>query len=164
MSGARSHSKHPLGCLEVTRSDDELYQYELVLKWQPLSPMCGWILLNPSLGDRTELGDTARRCAEMAKRWGYGGIVIRNRFAYRAVDPKALSSVHSPHGKDNEWFLERAIEDPITIAAWGSHPVARSARPLPDNLRLWCVGINRDGSPRHPLHLPHGLTPRRWDG
>jgi len=154
------------------RSLDNLYQYELTYRWAD-GPLCGFILLNPSkLGGRLSageddelpggLGNTGQRCVNYAWAWGYAGMVVRNRFAFRSTDPADLMRVTDPYGPENERHLENARDDAITIAGWGGSQVVKTAPPLPEGIELHCLGTNADGSPRHPLHAPHDVRPRPW--
>lgn len=159
--------------LAVARSLDGLYQYEVSYRWSD-GPLCGFILLNPSRtglklrasDDWDEMpagfGPTGQRCVNYAWDWGYAGIVVRNRFAYRATDPGELLTVADPYGAENLRYLERAREDEITIAAWGCSQIVRLAPPLPEGIELHCIGTNADGSPRHVLHAPRADRPKPW--
>lgn len=146
--------------IETVRSDDERYQYQLTYRWAE-GPMLGWIMLNPSYGVKG-IGRTGRACVNFALDWGYAGIVIRNRFAYRCTDPKDLMAVPDPHGVENHMFLRRALLEPVTVAAWGATKAVWFAKPLPSELRLMCIGMNLDGSPRHPLHAPGDAELMPW--
>ena len=123
-------------------------------------PLVGWVLLNPSSHDR-EIQPTRHRCVGFARAWGYAGIVQRNLFAFRATDPRELLTAEDPFGPENADYLARVGTEALTVAAWGSSPAVRLAPIIPSG-DLYCIGINRDGSPRHPLHAPATSTLRRW--
>src|SRR6185312_12949129 len=108
------------------------------------------------------LGATGHRCVNYAWDWGYSGIVVRNRFAFRATDPGDLMRVIDPYGPENQRHLEHARDDALTIAGWGTSQVVRAAPPLPEGIELHCLGTNLDGSPRHPLHAPRAMRPQPW--
>jgi hypothetical protein len=149
--------------ISTIRSPDEKYQYELRYQWAD-GPVCGWILLNPSRPKgrhAQQLGSTGQRCANYARAWGYSGIVIRNRFAYRATDPGDLLRVDDPYGPENMIHLAAARDDPITVAAWGASMVVETAPPLPE-FPLMCLGVNDNGSPRHVLNAPATVELRPW--
>jgi hypothetical protein len=133
------------------RSDDGRYQYELTCRWAD-GPLCCWVLLNPSAGERS-FQPTRSRCISFARQWGYAGIVQRNLYGYRTTDPRGLLSADDPVGPENWSYLARCGREPLTVAAWGSSPAVRSAVVTLD-CELWCIGRNRDGQPRHPLHAP----------
>ena len=52
--------------------------------------------LNPSTADHIQDDPTNRRIADFSRRWGYGGYVLGNLFAYRSPDPKALKQARDP--------------------------------------------------------------------
>lgn len=92
-----------------------------------------------------------------AQTLGYGGIVIRNLFALRALKPAALRAHPDPVGPDNDDWLLRDPHRVMTIAAWGVNGSylgrdrivrARLARA---GIRLWHLGLNAGGQPAHPL-------------
>jgi hypothetical protein len=58
----------------------------------------------------------------------------------------------------------------MIICGWGAHPAAAARAPDVMRLlqsagireRLYCLGINRNGSPKHPLYVAAGEQPRRY--
>lgn len=122
-----------------------------------------FIGLNPSTADETEDDPTIRRCIAFAKSWGYGAICMANLFAYRATQPKDMMQVAEPIGLSNGDHLIRiAREASEVVACWGqdgcfNHRDADvialfEMSGLASKLR--CIGINKDGTPKHPLYLP----------
>lgn len=135
------------------------YRYELIRRWGD-GPLLEFIMLNPSTADGSTDDPTIRRCIAFAKRWGYGGIVVRNLFAYRATSPTVLVNVDDPIGPENRTYLGR--EDAgCTIAAWGANPAAvgwwngypYDITAALTRRRLYCLGTNANGSPKHPLYV-----------
>lgn len=133
------------------------YRYELRRVWDAQLPMAGWVMLNPSRADAKTDDASIRRCAGFARRWGCGGIVVRNVFALRATDPDRLLDHPEPVGPDNDRFLLRCLDDPLTVLAWGDRGGARAAqvgeRLLRSGVLLAHLGMTRRGAPRHPLRL-----------
>lgn len=148
-------------------SDCGTYRYELsrVWDWDFELPVVGWVMLNPSTADADVDDPTIRRCMGFARRWGYGGIVVRNLFALRATDPRELRLHPAPTGPDNMSYLAQAIHDAFTVCAWGSHPEAVSpGRALVAQLRaagadVRCLGVTKDYHPRHPLYVRNDAEP-----
>jgi hypothetical protein len=136
-----------VGC---TNRGDARYRYELGRRWDD-GPLLEWIMLNPSTATHTVNDPTVRRCIGFAQQWGYGAIVIRNRYAYRATQPDELCFVDDPLGPANHMYLMRADAD-CTIVAWGAS--APPDWPLP--------GRNISGSPIHPLYVRADVTPTEW--
>lgn len=147
------------------------YRYELTRRWDH-GPLLEFIMLNPSTADANADDPTIRRCLGFAKKWGYGSLVVRNLYAYRATDPIMLSWIEDPIGPENARYLARSDAN-CTIAAWGANPAAvgwwngypyawqphvlTANRP-----RMYCLGTNANGSPKHPLYVPSSRTPVPW--
>ena len=74
-------------------SDCGAYRYELRRTWDNTKPIVLWVALNPSTADHVKDDPTNRRIADFSRRWGYGGYVLANLFAYRAIDPQALADI-----------------------------------------------------------------------
>lgn len=151
-------------------SDDGLYRYELIRRWGD-DPIMEFIMLNPSTADATADDPTIRRCIGFAKREGFGGLVVRNLYAFRATNPKELLRPEDPFGPLNRDYLTNNIAH-CTVVAWGSHKMARTWGTLYPNtakrLRrpggLQCLGTTADGSPRHPLYVPSSKLLEPWKG
>lgn len=147
------------------------YRYELRRIWDPNGPLLEIIMLNPSKANATINDNTIRRCIDFAKAWGYGGIVVKNLYAWRATDPSELAHVDDPIGPENRVYLSRADAD-CTIVAWGAHPAAVGwwngypfawQKTVIQRPNLFCLGTNANGSPKHPLYVPSTRTPIRWE-
>lgn len=152
------------------------YRYQLRIIWDPTRKPKMFIGLNPSTADEVQDDPTVRRCINFAKDWGCGGLVMANAFAFRSTDPRPMLKHPDPVGDENtpEYLqsLARVCEG-NPIAAWGKH-ADRIKQPgssmnfsrgyfLEDALRLDCLAINLDGSPKHPLYLARTLKPRPWN-
>lgn len=143
------------------------YRYELRRVWDPSLPTVGWIMLNPSTATETVNDPTVRRCIGFTRDWGYGGLTVRNIFALRSTDPKALKGHPDPVGPDNDEHLARgaASEDAWTICAWGAHGSLNGRdREVMDLLSesgavVHHLGLTKLGAPRHPLYLPRTAEP-----
>jgi hypothetical protein len=143
------------------------YRYELVRRWKE-GPLLGWVMLNPSTADGTIDDPSVRRCIGFGIDWGYAGIVIRNAYALRATDPAQLTRHPDPIGPDNDAYLERCADDPLTVLAWGAHGGDRAAL-VAERLRhttatLRCLGTTKHGAPRHPLYIPKTALPVEYLG
>lgn len=148
------------------------YRYLLARTWAN-GPRATFVMLNPSTADASEDDPTIRRCIGFAKREGCGGLDVVNLLAFRSTDPQGLRLALDPYGPENPTHVRDAFrrsQGPV-IAAWGSHPLAR--RPV--DMAAWvaeiaeeegkamlCLGVTRDGSPRHPLYLRADAPLRPW--
>jgi hypothetical protein len=143
-------------------SSDEIYRYALWRRWDELDVMAGrvcWVMLNPSTADAENDDPTIRRCVDFSRRWGFGGLVVVNLFAYRATNPAQLREpVCDPVGPDNnEWVLNEVRSATLAVAAWGSAAIAGERARWVERAagkQLYCLGTTASGSPRHPLYVP----------
>ena len=157
---------------DATFSPCERYRYTLRRQWDASKPYVLFVMLNPSTADATQNDPTIRRCIGFAKRWGYGGLLVGNIFALRSTDPRRLYLVRDPVGPDNDVALVNLHhEASFTVAAWGVHGKfnGRGDRVLqllvglayPGKLGgpVYCLGITKEGYPRHPLYITSDTQP-----
>ena len=138
------------------------YRYRLRRIWDESKPLVAFIMLNPSTADASANDPTIRRCIRFAHDWGYGGMIAVNLFAYRATLPRTLKRARRPVGPENDDYLLQTHEDAaLTVFAWGVHGVWRERdREVIDLLgEGFCLGVTKDGIPRHPLYLRKTCAP-----
>ncbi len=138
------------------------YRYELTRVWDSSKPWVLFICLNPSTADHETEDNTSRVCINYAKRWGYGGLVIANLFAYRSKDKSKLYRVDDPVGPDNDEHLKRLSSEAIeTVCAW-TDDGAYNDRDLQVLTMLHnpkCLVRLKSGRPGHPLYKSKALKP-----
>lgn len=142
----------------------EKYRYVLtreipqLVRW--VKP-CLFIMLNPSTADHRYDDPTIKKCLYFAERELCTSLTVVNLFAYRSTNPDDLLKVTKPVGDENVKYLNQQIDKHelgLIIAAWGNHKMAQRAELLPvgdTTPNMWCLGKNKNGSPKHPLYLPH---------
>ena len=141
-------------------SDCGRYRYLLERRWTE-GPICVFVGLNPSTANADSDDATVRKCAALARTWGFSGITMANLFAVRCRYPRILSTHQDPVGPENDRFLIPIIKQAHTVVAmWGNSglkPYDTSTRRDQYMLSLrddWqCVGITKHGAPRHPLYI-----------
>ncbi|MDR9389163.1 MAG: DUF1643 domain-containing protein [Wenzhouxiangella sp.] len=141
------------------------YRYSLQREWAPAQKKVVLIGLNPSTADATANDPTIRRCIDFARRWGFGGLVMLNLFAYRATDPEQLKTAPEPIGPDNdEWIRHWVAQLDDVVAVWGNHGTHQDRDQAVKAMcgRLSMLKLNRSGQPAHPLYLPSNLKPKAW--
>lgn len=89
---------------------------------------------------------------------------MTNLFAYRETSIRNLKDYAWPVGDlNNHWLLACAQEAGIVIAAWGKNGRHRErddeVMKLLKLSKLHCLGVNKDGTPMHPLYLSKELRP-----
>jgi len=173
-----------LRCNDAIISDDELYRYLLTRWWgDMLTPEGAGILpvvmLNPSKADAKHDDPTVRKVIGFAKRLGYYGAAIVNKYGLRATDPAELELAADPVGEDNDFWIETLFAmTPVNsdvLVAWGqpgpkAFAAARTERIVEIAAkfakRLVALKVNevgpRAGHPSHPLMLSYGCQLRPW--
>lgn len=153
----------------ATFSEDRTYRYLLTRRWDRDLPMAVFIMLNPSTADAIVVDPTIRRCITFARSLKAGGVIVTNLFALRSTNPQTLHTHPAPVGPDNDAVLSWVLSGrhgPVgpVVAAWGIHgtlldrgeSVTRLMKAC--NVRPLCLGVTKDGHPRHPLYLSNGTT------
>ena len=147
-------------------SKSRLYRYSLRRSWAlGTTNQVLFIGLNPSTADSTSDDPTIRRCAKFAKDWGFNSLEVVNIFAFRATKPKDLFEEPHPVGIYNDSWIKKATQrSSLTVACWGSAGIYRNRSEIIMDLvdNLFCININRDNTPSHPLYLNSKLTPRPY--
>ena len=159
-------------------SDDKMYRYQLGRQWripdegEPLKSIM-WIMFNPSTADAETDDRTINKIVMFSKRWGFDGLMVGNLFAYRTAYPSELKMAHlrgvDVVGSQNDAsIVHMASQCAAIMVAWGTHEFA-----MPRAVELWktlakypaiktCMGVTKNGSPRHPLYLAGDTRVQRW--
>jgi hypothetical protein len=131
-----------------------------------------FIMLNPSDANAISDDPTIRRCRGFARDWGYTHLFVGNLYSIKGSDPKAIDFRKEPDllgDRINEAVLDDLLSSmDRVVVAWGSHPHisghAEQFRRLARDARcdLYHLGLNADGSPKHPLYLPKETKLEEW--
>lgn len=145
-----------------------------------------FIGLNPSMAEANVDDPTCRREVEFARDWGFTRYSKANVIPYRATSPKDLS--HVADMDEDEWdgavrrnvgeIRRLAADSGKVVLAYGRLPANapdRCIHALNDALdaaeeavaeseSLFCFGLNKDGSPKHPLYLRRDSILEEWKG
>lgn len=157
-------------------SNDDKYRYKLGRIISEGRKSVLWIMLNPSTANAFILDPTLRKCREFSKRWGYNIMLVGNVFAYRSTDPKGLYKIKDPLGKENKKAIEEMALDYNNsecdiICGWGQEKIVDKYKkqindmllPFAMEKMLYCLGTNKNGSPKHPLYLPYTTKLRKFE-
>lgn len=124
-----------------------------------------FVLHNPSTADHSSDDPTLRKCLAFARREGCDRVILVNRFAFRSTDKARLLGLPDAVGPLNSAVVPLAFSaGDLLVFAWGlvDHRI--------DYVPAWqfgflprqCLGINGDGSPKHPLYLPNDTALVGW--
>lgn len=156
-------------------SEDGLYRYSLTRYWDDVADG-QWLViigLNPSTADAVVNDRTINREIDFAKRWGYGGFIKLNLFAWRTKSPKVMTAmgdlgIDIVGPANNAMILQTAARAKTVLAAWGQ---SLHGDPLFNNqvarVRQWIsrlhhLGLTTKGHPWHPLYLPATTVMEKW--
>jgi hypothetical protein len=137
------------------------YRYRLWRQWDEALPAITLVMLNPSAADAVYNDQTISTCMRLARRFNFGSIEVVNLFAYCTSDPRQLKQARNPVGKHNDHYIWASAQKANSILiAWGNHGNLQSRHmEVLDMLvhlatPLYCLGVTKQGQPRHPLYLP----------
>lgn len=134
-----------------------------------------FIGLNPSRADENSDDPTIRRCIGFARSWGAPSLSVVNLSPLVATYPGDLKAAGPEPGDIVATNLEHVasvtVSGEMVVAAWGVLGAleGRDARMM-EFLRgsgvriVYCLALNADGSPRHPMYLPGDIEPVVYRG
>jgi len=152
-------------------SPDRIYRYSLTRHWGDGDKKILWIGMNPSTADENHNDPTCTREMNYTKDWGYNHYIKCNVMDWRATFPKDIPTEEgkAASAAGREVLLNYAKESTMTIAGWGKLPkklehesLAVKTLLLENNIPLYVLGLNKNGSPKHPLYLKKDLKPFKW--
>lgn len=154
---------------------NECYRLILTRKWVNLfsagtrlpNNFVLWVCMNPSIADANVDDPTMNRVIDFSMEWGFDGLAMMNVCDFRATDPTDLLAPGIvPCSKSNMPLIrDTAKQAQKVVCAWGNlhrdlvhYAVNVEFALRADGHTLWCLGLNKGGSPKHPVRLA-GATP-----
>lgn len=150
-----------------------LYRYSLRRCWDDTLPPYTAGMLNPSTADADQDDPTITRVVRRAAALGFGSLTVWNLYALRATDPAQLSLVADPVGPENLIWIRKALEECATrsgtaTVGWGTgcadQRIISDIQAIAADLgvKLHCLGVTKEGHPRHPLYVSYGTPLQPW--
>jgi len=142
-------------------SEDGNYRYALWRIWSPPKPILMIVGLNPSKAGAIINDPTVTRGVIRADREGFGGFFMGNLYGLISTDPKELlgnGDFGWAIGELTDYYLREMIRlSSRHLVAWGSFkPVTyRRDAVLKMIKEPYCLGVNADGNPKHPLYVSY---------
>jgi hypothetical protein len=150
-------------------SDDGLYRYRLTRTLGKGEGTILFIMLNPSTANDDINDPTVERCERRARDLGYAKLIVVNLFALKSTDPKNLRKHEDPIGGCNdEIILLEAMRADLVVCAWGTYGdlYGRGIKVrdvlIDAGVKLHCLVVNKNGTPKHPLYVRRDLNPILW--
>jgi len=153
--------RNPSGVSGATFSWCNKYRYHLWRRWGE-GKVLTYLMCNPSKSDVFSTDPIMRKCLFYAKKYGYAGVDLLGIFALMSAKIKGLE-VDDPVGADNDEFI-KAVRGDVCFA-WGkvgSRVKHQRDRPyrvikmIDESVNVMCLGVTKDGNPKHPCYLSHG--------
>jgi len=145
-------------------SDCRRWRYVLWRIWDTRLPAMCVIGTNPSVATEVINDRTISKLIKLAKLWGFGALFMLNAYAWCSTWPHEMKKQGvEAIGALNDYWIEATVrrEDvSMTIAAWGIHDFLNRGDLIKEIVpNLYHLGLNKDGSPKHPLFLPSTVRP-----
>lgn len=126
-----------------------------------------WCMLNPSTADAEMDDNTIRKITKFTRAFGCGRLDVVNVYALRTPSPAdvkaAIKRGENAVGIDNaKWQREILSQATVRVAAWGTHAFPMDVIKLANDWSWMCLGVNKDGSPKHPLYLSDNTPLTAW--
>lgn len=144
------------------------YRYELTREWALAKnrkpKTVTFIMLNPSTADDKEDDPTIKRCVAFARDNGANRLIVANLFAYRTSSVSELKEMRTHDDIVGPEYWDRLAatvrKSQTIILGWGKDGgILEQDKAVLEFLKLevkgtfYCLTINKDGSPKHPLYI-----------
>jgi hypothetical protein len=141
-------------------TEDMKFRYALWRVWSTSRPILLSISLNPSVANSIRNDPTVIRDMRRAEREGFGGLLKGNLYAYVSTDPNALLKDGDFVGEETDFYLKEMIRlSARHLCGWGSFKPVKKRAPIVLAMipEPYCLGVNADGQPRHPLYIGYDI-------
>ena len=146
-------------------SEDRKYRYALWRIWNTNRPKLLLIGLNPSKASEVKNDPTITRGISRADKEGFGGFFMANLFGLVSTQPEALLKNGNSVGELTDYWLKEIIKaSERQLCGWGSFkPVKQRALVVLGMIKEpYCLGVNADGQPKHPLYVSYDTPMVRY--
>ena len=133
-------------------SNDKKERFSLSRIWDSKKPKVLYIMLNPSYADDEFDDPTIRRLIFFSKKFRFGGFYVTNLFTQITPYPKELNMDNHLKKKNLKIINELIKKSNLIVYAWGN--LVGEPKELMKLIESpLCFGINKNGTPKHPLYL-----------
>lgn len=149
-------------------SENRKYRYALWRVWSMNKSPLMFIGLNPSKAGSTTNDPTVIRLMARASRAGFGVLLVANLYSLVSSNPELLLQNDDTIGLETDVYLQQMIDmtnkQGRVLCGWGSFPAAkiRAKQVLSMIQKPYCLGVNSDGQPKHPLYISYDTLIRAF--
>ena len=118
-----------------------------------------FVMLNPAKATAQDNDQTISKCIGFAERLDKDTLNVVNLYAYCTSYQQELYAQSDMVGPANQrWLSQTLRQSDLIVCAWGKLEDNQATNRLKRIVRryqldLFCLGINQDGSPKHPARL-----------
>ncbi len=148
-------------------SEDRKYRYALWRVWSSAKNLLMTIGLNPSVASELKDDATITRLMARAYKLGYGGLLMANLYAFVSTNPDNLLNNGNAIGEHTDHYIKQMVEiSEVQLCGWGSfRAVTKRANTVFSMLtNPYCLGVNGDGQPKHPLYISYKTPMGKYRG
>jgi hypothetical protein len=151
-------------------SEDGKYRYALWRVWNMTRPLLLITGLNPSKADARRNDPTITRGMVRADRTGFGGLLMGNLYGLVSTDPDTLLDTTIDDsdvvGIETDDYLRQMIRlSARHLVGWGSFKAVPYRAPAVLKMipEPYCLGVNADGQPKHPLYIGYHVPMVKYE-
>lgn len=138
------------------------YRYILSRHWDDSKPKIIMIGLNPSTANADVDDPTIKNVRRICANNGFGGFFMMNLFALITPHPEVLSDSDDPVGENDLYLASMRDATEHVCFCWGNfgYEFIKQRIEIVEQMfpKAVCVGINKNGSPKHPLYIPQEIN------
>ena len=128
-------------------------RYQLWRIWNQEKPLILFILLNPSNADHKNDDKTVKKLIGFTKIFEFGGFYLGNLYSIVSTTPSPDKFIKDETRNIKHIQIMKKKCKKIIIG-WGN--LGTYPNWLLDNIsEVMCLGINKNGTPKHPLYLSY---------
>lgn len=146
-------------------NEDRTQRFVLGRIWDEFEKQALVIGLNPSTANESDNDPTIKSVIRILKHNGYGGLWMMNLFNFVTPYPEELKNKATLYDLQLCMSLiDKYYRGKDIIFAWGAFETHGRDKEMIKRFGAWayCMGKNKDGSPKHPLYLKSNTELVKW--
>lgn len=152
----------PLVLERTVFNSDRTHRFTWFRHWGNPDDYVAGICMNPSGASEDKTDRTVEKMVKFSRElWGAGAYYQLNAMSIRGTYSDELAGVTQVSLPENdEWIRRITPRARFVVVGWGNpaeengrgREVAKILREVCDPAKVFCFGINQNGSPKHPLY------------